>query len=197
MNTNPNVWGLTRQESLNIQIGASKSNSTWTAVLLSVTGNYSVQGRLIPGCSEIGESNSVNYCTQVQDLKTLGNANGLWYMLSAVQAHENVHVSRGYPALQNILYSTRDNVINLTVPDSGQSKSQAISELTSLANFQLIQNNALANWRIQCDLYAVTDHANNGPCDLAEHAIVDPIGVSICNLTNTYPSWPICTSCPY
>lgn len=49
---------------------------------------------------------------------------------------------------------------------------------------------AKGNYSIQACLIA-------GVSEGAEHAHVDPMGKSICNLANTKPYWPACSSCPY
>ncbi|TKC06958.1 hypothetical protein [Pedobacter frigoris] len=189
-------WGLALDESIDLEIGASLSDCVWKAVLKSAKGNYSVQARLVAGCSEVGGTNSYNYCAQVTDLKALGNAAGLWYMVSAVRAHENVHVTRILPSLNYVLSTIQANVKTLTVPAIGQTKAQAIAQLMSLAAFQAVKNDAETIWR---DEYWGTVEADHlGSCLTAEHNIVDPVGIVICNNASTYtPAWPACTSCPY
>lgn len=186
-----NHWGWTEDESVDLEIGASRSNGVWTAVLKSVKGNYSVQARLIPGCSEVGGTDSTNYCAQVSDLKALGGSQ--WYMVSAVLAHENVHVTRLLPSLNNVLSDITTDVQTLTVPVTGQTKAQAIAQLKSLAAFSTVRSDARRYWDSEYMRLIENDH--NGATDAAEHAVVDPVGTAICNLKK--PTWPACTSCPY
>ncbi|WP_316793701.1 hypothetical protein [Pedobacter frigoris] len=191
-------WGYTEDETVDLTIGASLSDCVWTAVLISARGNYSLQARLILGCSEVGGANSYNYCAQVTDLKALGNAAGQWYMVSAVRAHENVHASRLLPALNNVLSAIVTDVRTLTVPATGQTKAQAVTELMNLAAFQTVKNVARTLWDIDYVNLIQYDHAAGGATDLAEHAIVDPVGTGICNNASTHtPAWPGCASCPY
>lgn len=190
-------WGLTWDESIDLEIGASLANGVWTAVLKKANGNYSVQSRLLPGVSEVGETSSSNFCTQIRDLKALGNITDVqWYMISAVQAHENVHVSRTLPSLNNVLSNISNDVKTLTVTSTGQTKAQAIAELRNLVGFQTITNNAKVRWRDEFRGTVPADHATGGPCELAERAIVDPTGIGICN-TASAQAWPTCTFCPY
>lgn len=192
------TWGQYAREYVDLEIGASLSNGIWTAVLLSVKGSYSVQTKLIPGVQEVGGTNASNYCAQVRDLKALSyNDQGEWYMISAIEAHENVHVSRAYPALQTALPSIKADVATLTVPNTGQSKAQAILQLQALAAFQNVKNNALVSWRDISITYIDADHVfPSGPAYVAERNVVAPVGTSICNTASTQ-AWPTCTFCPF
>lgn len=194
-----NDWGMTDVETVDLTIGASLDSCVWTAVLISAKGNYSLQARLVSGCTEIGGNTTAsNYCNQVFDLKNLGGSN-TWYMLSAVVAHENVHASHLEPGLNNALASIEAAVKALTVPATGQTKAQAISQLRALADFQTARTNAKGYWGNAYYNLALNDHgpSNNGPAYMAEHAVVDPVGISICNLKTSNPSWPACSYCPY
>lgn len=141
-------------------------------------------------------TDETNFCAQVSGLKALGGGEQ-WYMLSAVNAHENVHIDHLFLALNAILWSTRTAVRTLSVPATGQSKAQAITQLMSLAAFQTIKNNARTLWDANFVSLAGNDHDPGGATDVAEHAIVDPVGIAICNLRSTKPLWPACASCPY
>jgi len=188
---------MTDIETVDLTIGASLDNCVWTAVLISAKGNYSLQARLVSGCTEVGgNTTSSNYCHQVYDLKNLGGSN-TWYMLSAVIAHENVHASHLLPDLNNALASIEADVKTLTVPATGQTKAQAISQLRALAGFEAVRTAAKVDWRNEYYALIDTDHTPNGPTDTAEHAVVDPVGISICNLKASNPSWPGCSYCPY
>lgn len=190
-------WGMTEIETVDLTIGASLNNCVWTAVLISAKGNYSLQARLVPGCSEVsGNTTSSNYCHQVFDLKNLGGSN-TWYMLSAIIAHENVHVSRLGPGLNDALTTIEADVKTLTVPATGQTKAQAISQLRALAGFQIVEVKAKKHWGDVYYSLVLGDHTPNGPTDTAERSIVDPVGTSICNLKTSNPSWPACSYCPY
>lgn len=190
-------WGYTDVETVDLTIGASLNNCVWTAVLISAKGNYSLQARLVPGCNEVsGNTTSSNYCHQVFDLKNLGGSN-TWYMLSAIIAHENVHASRLGPGLNDALAAIEADVKTLTVPATGQTKAQAISQLRALAGFEAARTDAKEHWDTKYINLIGTDHTPNGPTDTAERSIVDPVGTSICNLKTSNPSWPACSYCPY
>lgn len=151
---------------------------------------------LLPGCTKVGNTTSSNYCDQVFDLKNLGGSD-TWYMISAVVAHENVHASRLGPGLNDALASIEADVKTLTVPANGQTKAQAISQLRALAGFEVARTDAKGYWDSAYIQLILGDHTTNGPTDVAEHAVVDPVGISICNLKTSNPSWPACSNCPY
>ena len=189
-------WGLTFEESAELEIGASLSGCTWTAVLISVKGNYSQITRLVPGAYEVVGTNEFNYCTQVLDLRSLGNVISCqWYMLAAVQAHEAVHLTHMLPTLNSVLTNIANSVKTLTVPSTKQSKAQAIAQLRALPAFQIVVGNTLTGWRNAFRTIAETDEAPNGPCETAEHAVVDPVVTTICNRAGTQ-GWPTCIYCP-
>lgn len=192
------LWGLCWDESVDLDIGASLANGVWRAVLINANGNYSKQARLLPGVSEVGGTSSSNFCAQIRDLKARGKNYGIvqWYILAAVQEHENVHESRTLFTLETILLDIADDVKTLTVPNTGQTKDQAILELRNLANFRTIVANAKSRWRTEWFDTVPYDHSNGGPCELAERAILDPKGTTICNTASTQ-GWSGCNLCPY
>lgn len=196
-----NDWGYTDVETVDLTIGASLDSCVWTAVLISAKGNYSLQARLLSGCTEITGNNttSSNYCDQLYNLKTFGNGNKQWYMLSAVVAHENVHETRLEPGLNAALADIEADVKTLTVPATGQTKAQAISQLRALAGFTTVKGGAKVRWDTQYTNLILNDHgsAQNGPAYMAESATTNSVGISICNLKTSHPSWPGCSHCPY
>ena len=65
-------WGLTWPDNVAVTICAYRSGANWQAALLTVTGNYSVQTRLIPPVVEVtgpaGNTTEGNYCDQINDM---------------------------------------------------------------------------------------------------------------------------------
>ena len=89
------------------------------------------------------------------------------------------------------------SVVALSVTATGQTKAQAISQLRALAGFEAARTDAKGYWDSAYIQLILGDHTPNGPTDTAEHAVVDPVGTSICNLKSSNPSWPACSNCPY
>jgi hypothetical protein len=173
-------------------------------VTLRVTGNYSIQARLLPGQTEVtgpppsGNSTDTNYCKQVTDLKALGKPAGTkWYMLQAVREHENVHASRFTPALRDpSVAPVLDAAITaLSVADTGQGEAAAIAQITALPGWATALADAYTNWLDEILRRVDHDHDLGGPCDTAEHAIVDPMATSICTYAAAH-NWPACAVCP-
>ena len=63
--------------------------------------------------------------------------------------------------------------------------------------FETVRTNAKWYWGDVYYALVLGDHTPNGPTDTAERSIVDPVGISICNLKTSNPSWPACSYCPY
>lgn len=193
-------WGITYQETVDLEIGASLDNSIWTGVLISASGKYSVQSRLYPGVSEVvSNTTSSNFCAQLADLKTLAKIPGLtinWFMLSAVVAHENVHVSRLYPCMQASLPTMQSLVRTLHVPFTGQTKAQAILQLKALDQFQNVKKSASEAWAFAADYLAGIDHSTGGECEIQEKAVITPVATAICSSAST-SSWGACSNCPF
>jgi hypothetical protein len=201
LNSDPMSYGLTYAEGVDLEIGASYDNGVWKAVLLGITGKYSVQTRMRPNVSEVaGTTNGVNFCKQVEDLFNLGYSKGtngldnnLWYTLPAVQAHEDVHVSRAYGAMSIAIYDIMAEVVAATVPcTNGKTKAQAILELRIRLEALDTRAKCRKIWDDTWDLYwLAADHAPGGPCYVAEHAVAEAVWQGICN---TYD--PGKTKCP-
>jgi hypothetical protein len=107
-----------------------------------VTGNYSMQTRLLPAETEVtgpgGNTAAGNFCAQVTELKALGQCPGAWYMLSAVVAHEHVHETRLLPALQNASVTPvlQAAIEALCVPDgAGVTAASAAASIQALPGF--------------------------------------------------------------
>ena len=97
------TWGLTFPENVQVTIDIFNNAGVWQPVLTGVIGNYSMQTRLLPGVTEVtgpaGNTTAANYCAQINDLNSLGAPGSVWYMLSAVVAHERVHARQFRTAL--------------------------------------------------------------------------------------------------
>jgi len=198
-----NDYGLTFPESVSADIDAGKNASgDWVPVVTRLTGNYSQQVRLLPGQSEVtgpgGNTTQANACAQVTGLTTLGNTAGNpWYMLSAVQAHEDVHLTRFQPALDAGGDAIATNLEpTAKVPAaSAATKADAITKLRADPAFAAALTSAFATWLAKAATMVAGDHAAGGPCDVAEHGVVDPMVTRICDAVKAN-EWPACPGCP-
>lgn len=197
----PCDYGLTFPESVNATISARCDGTQWFAVLTGLTGNYSEQVRLLPGQTEVtgpaGNTRQGNFCAQVTELNDLGHCPGVWYMISAVQAHEDVHLSRFHPALVFKAPVIESAITPLSVPDApGKTPPQAAAEIAALPAFPAALVQAQQDWLADVLVRVRHDHDPGGPCDTAEHAVVDPMVTSICAHAKASAWGPCPPVCP-
>lgn len=187
------------------RICAWRDAGQWRASLLSVTGNYSIQTRLLPGRTEVtgpppGNSTAANYCNQVIDLQALTLGAAAWFMLAAVAAHENVHAAHFTPGLRSaaVLTPLETAIEALTVPDTGQTEAAAIAAIMALPGWAAALAAARANWATADDVLIAPDHGvpfGTGPSYAAERAVVNPMVTRICTHARAN-GWPPCPPCP-
>lgn len=199
----PCVWGLTFPESVTTVIGAECGGGQWCAVLTDLTGNYSQQVRLLPAEMEVtgvsGNTTAANYCAQVTELDALGFCPGAWYMLQAVQDHEDVHLSRFQPALNNVDAAIEAEIEAICTPHvAGWQEVDAIAAIEALPAYAAAGANAQAVWLGEALVLVAGDHAPGGPTQIAEHAVVDPMVAAICgHAAAQVPPWAACAPpCP-
>jgi hypothetical protein len=190
-------YGLTNTEKVTINIGACMENGNWYAVLTGITGHYSKQVQLAYGVNEVSGINTMpsTFCRQVEDLKSLAHKSGMeWYMLSAVEAHENVHLAHFEPAIEEITFTIEAQVEALSVPNTGQTEAEAIEQIKRLQAFITAESSALTAWDSKVVTMLLYDHVPGGPADMAESAIVLPMAESICTLA-IGSNWGPCGYC--
>lgn len=171
------AWGLTWPENVAATITAGRDGGNWRAIITSATGNYSIQATLIAGCTEVtgpgGNTTRSNWVAQVANLSSLNGPT--WYMVAAVQAHEQVHADKfdnGFQTAAVVDIVERD-IEGLTV--NAASQADAITALRGLPGFAATLTAAQNNWLAQILTLVPGDHAAGGPCDTAEHGVVDPM----------------------
>jgi len=196
-------WGMTWPESISFDISARCDGGNWRAVLTSLTGDYSQQARLLPGFSEVtgpnGNTTQANYCAQASDLQALGKScNSSWYMLSAVQAHEDVHLAHFQPALVLVASILEAWVESLTVPTApGKTEAQAIAEIKALPGYAAIAQNAYLTWKASVISALADDHLSGGATDVAERNVIRTMVNSICSYAKAQGwSSASCSACP-
>lgn len=195
----PCDWGETWPESVVEWVYAVKDGNNWKADPTALHGNSSQQTRLVANHQEVtgpgGNTTRDNYCDQVGELRRLGNCRtGKWYMLSAVVAHENVHLSRFAPALKIAALDIQADFNAVTVPDAkGKTATSALTELKALPAYAAAKSQMQPHWLTSIGLLTRNDH--NGPTSVAEHGVVDPMWQKICAHAKQV-GWPECMSCP-
>jgi hypothetical protein len=194
------TWGLTWEETITVDISARCNGGQWTAVLTTLTGNYSQQTRLLPAEVEVtgptGNTTQANFCAQVTELKRLGACPGAWYMLAAVVAHENVHLTHFQPGLANAAPAIETAIEGLSVPTApGKTQAQAIAEIKALPGYAAAVAAARATWFAADDPLLAHDHDAGGLTETAEHGVVDPMIATICTHARAQ-GWGACAACP-
>jgi hypothetical protein len=197
------MYGLTFEESVAVTIDATldKVANTWSPKLETIVGHFSQQVGLLPGQDEItgpsGNTTKANHCDQAENLAALGNVVGnTWYMKKAVKDHEDVHAAHFGPGLKNAAPAITTAIEAASVANGPKmKKAQAIALLKADATFLAEVANAKTLWVAEDDVLLAGDHAAGGPCDKAEHKIVDPMLKKICQHAKKQ-KWPACASCP-
>jgi hypothetical protein len=179
-------WGVTHFDDPVIDITAYASAGGWNCVITQADEQTHQGVRLLPGQAEVtpalvaGEASCPRLKTMVTSLNSIasqGPKSG-FYMVAAVQAHEDVHISQ-YRAGMAPHYTTLKTAIEaLTVPFAGTptaaAAKAAIKALpaytAAMATFHagdVAENNKTGT------------HAPVAPFNTAEHGVVDPMVTTI------------------
>jgi hypothetical protein len=193
-------WGATYPESpIEININVRCDGEKYSAVIESMVAQYSQQVRLLPGQIEVtgpeGNTTKDNFCAQVTELKMLGNCpGGQWYMLKAVQDHEDYHLRAFLPALQNSSSDIEYLIESLSVPNSsGKTKNQALIEIQSSPAYIQALRDAQIAWEGRVIGQIFRDH--QGATQEVEGMVVNPMIKKICDYSKA-KEWGKCEACP-
>jgi hypothetical protein len=121
------------------------------------------------------------------DLNALGfNSPYEWYMIEAVQAHENVHVQEYETTFSSTFPSVKSAIESLTTPfQCGDTIATAKARMQSAATNEFNSENTADGQTFN----AIPDP--NAQTNAAEHAVVDPVVAAI-NGKATNNGWPKC-----
>jgi hypothetical protein len=204
----PTIWGMTYPEEVEIQISACLDGGNWKTILTTLQGKYSQRVRLLPASSATGNVNvqevtgpsgnttELNYCAQVTCLKTTGETpNVQWYMLSAVQAHEDIHKTHFIPGLALAAPDIETSIEAFSVPNTGQTEAQAITQIKALPGYITQLSYLQQMWDFHLNPIVALDHAGglSSPAAIAELNITNPMKIIICTHASTN-NWTACSS---
>ena len=191
-------WGWTDTETVDVTAKATKKGKQWHAEPTDLLGHYSLRTRLVRRNAEVtgpgGNTTSANHCTQVEELNRLGKCGGSWYMLAAVDAHEQVHEKKLAPALKKAGPKIVRDFASIKVDDApGKTAADALTEMRGRRAWRKNVKKARTRWDTEYVTLILGDHA--GPAATAEHKVVDPMIKKICDHAKA-KAWPACASCP-
>jgi hypothetical protein len=176
------TWGITSPDPLRVATMTCKEGATWRLRVTAVVSDIRTFSRQLAGQVAPTNANSTaaNFCGQVTDLDSLGVAGpGHFYLLSAVKAHEAVHVQEWKTSMGSDWPAQKAIIEGLTVPAAGATKTlaKARAAMRGSAAFKAAlqtdrgSGNYPAFWNIPDP---------NAQTDAAERVIVTPQIRSLC-----------------
>ena len=181
----PGGWGVTVNDDPVFDITVYASGASWKCVITQADQQTHQGVHLLPGVAEVtptlvaAETNCTTLKTMATSLSSVasqGPASG-FYMLAAVQAHENVHVTQYRSGLATHYATLKVAVESLTVPLAGHDAASAKAAIKALPAF----TTAMAAFH--AGDVAVNNasgaHSPVAPFNTAEHGVVDPMVATI------------------
>jgi hypothetical protein len=175
-------WGLTQPQRTTLQITAFCKGEVWKNVVSTADGLAHTKSRLLPGVVEVTAAlvNAEKDCGTLSRMATSlkdaadGKAHLGYYMVAAVQAHENLHVTHYKDGVNPAFATFKAAVEALTIP-KGDAKDAADAATkikvlpaytAALTAFRAAETKAAAD---------TAAHKPAGDFEKAEHAVVDPM----------------------
>jgi hypothetical protein len=194
-------WGQTETEYVTIEISAEKRGASWVPKATRIVGHYSIETQLLNDQEEVtgpaGNTTPENYCSQLKSLRNLGkdaNAPGgiaPWFMVRAVDAHEEVHQQHLDPSLVKAGRLILHELDKVSIPDDGAlDAASAKAALEASPAFADVVKEARITWDLTLFELAFEDHFN-GSTAAAERKVVDPVIKEITDAAAAQ-SWPAC-----
>jgi len=183
----PSNFGETEPQSVNVLIQAVQQGGAWVPEVTMIAGHYSIDTRLMPNQQQVtgpsGNTTEENFRAQLDSLEAHGKDGhggaAPWYMIEAVQAHEQVHEQRLLPALEQTVPSILREVAAVSIPDNGTlDAAAATTALEADPRFQSALHEAYVSWIANVFENVLNDHYG-GPAEQAEEKIVDPMIAAI------------------
>jgi hypothetical protein len=190
------TWGITEPDPLVVTTNTCEDGGDWHLRVMGVVSRIRTFSRQLTGQQEPTTANSTagNFCDQVGDLDALGRCAGNWYMLSAVKAHENVHVNEWKTSFPTDWPAQKAIIDGITVPAAGATTTgaAATTAMRGSANF----TNAVQTDRASGNFPTFWGIADpNANTDAAERAVVDPRIRQLCKHADA-KGWGACAACP-
>jgi len=186
MDQAPAGWGVTTEDDAVFDITAHSDGTAWKCVITTANQQAHQGVRLVAGVVEVtnamvaAEASAAKLTTMATSLKTVADqgAHSGFYMISAVQAHENLHITQYRTAIASHYTTLKAAIEALTAPFAGNADAAAAKTAikalpaftTAMATFHaadVAANNATAA------------HAPMAPFITAEHTVVDPMIATI------------------
>jgi hypothetical protein len=173
--------GLTFPENIEISIDAIPAGDNWQAKVTSIKGNYSITARLLPHQKEItgseGDTTEENYKAQVNSLRAwqVHTSEHEWYVLEAVIAHEEGHLTHFLPALLQVEQDIINEFAKITVPKTPDvdNPEAAAAAIKNLPAFDEAINKARDLWEGAIFELTDKDHYPGGAAYEAEKKVID------------------------
>ncbi len=184
-------WGIMRPDpftDVDIEAYFDCATKKWKPKVVLADSTYDIGAQLLPGVREasVGVATEANHCQMIADLNALGGSS--WYVLAAVEAHEQVHVQEWEDSLNPEFATMKSTIEALTVEHTaGKTATQARTEIIGLSQYGTAITTA--NTDARTVFFAIPDP--NANTDAAERAVVDPIVVQIQMLAATQ-GWAAC-----
>ncbi|MDC8758041.1 DUF4157 domain-containing protein [Janthinobacterium fluminis] len=182
----PAGWGVTAEDDAVIDITAFASGASWKCVITTANQQARQGVRLLPGVTEVtaasvaAEASCATLQTMITSLNTVANqgAHSGFYMLSAVQAHENLHITQYRGDIAPHYATLKTAVEALSVPAAGIADAAAAkAAIKALPAFTA----AMATFHAG-DVAAnnkTAAHTLAASFNVVEHAVVDPMIATI------------------
>lgn len=182
----PKGWGVTIEDDAIIDITAYASGGVWKCVITKANQQARQGVRLLPGVVEV-TSTLVNKETSCGRLKTMitslnsvasQRTHSGFYMLSAVQAHEDVHIKQ-YRADLTPHYTTLKTAVEaLSVPFASHANAAAAKAAIKALPAYTVANATFHAADVAAN-NKTASHPSMAPFNAAEHGVVDPMITTI------------------
>lgn len=175
------AYGLTWPQDLAITLGAKHMGDEWVANVTDLEGEYSTQARLLNHQFDIRNAEvatDTNFQQLINSLQALGVPGDSYnaYSLRAVEAHESRHATRTLPALASKRDGIEKRIERLTIPDSGVGdEGAAVGAIEALPGYANAVKDSYGLWFKEMIRLIQDDHAPDGPCEVAEKSITEPL----------------------
>ena len=185
-------YGITWPQSIRLTHGAKLEGDNWALTVNDITGDYSVQARILGHQADVTSAAIATQATYQEicnSLDALGDPGNTFhfYSLKAVQAHESKHATRALQALMDVREQIQAKFAGVTIARANNQETQlaAVARLQALPAYTTAMNESFALWDAQFDTLINGDHTGDGPCELAEKSITVPLKNAIMERAKT------------